>query len=125
MPGSALAAGNLTRLLEGAGDFARSEGHGYGGPDSLSGAAYERYDAGMTRSKIAISLPKDQLARVHREVRAGRADSVSGYIARVLAEHEKRESVQVLLRDLIEQYGEPGAEDIKWAERALPPRRRG
>jgi hypothetical protein len=85
----------------------------------------ERYDRGMTRSKIAITLPRDQLARVHREVRAGRAESVSGYIARVLAEHEKRESLRALLRDLTEQYGEPGAEDIKWAERALAPRRRG
>jgi len=91
----------------------------------LVAPAHERYDAGMTRSKIAISLPKEQVAKVHREVRAGRADSVSGYIARVLAEHEKRESLQVLLRDLIEKYGEPGAEDIKWAERALAPRRRG
>ena len=77
----------------------------------------------MTRSKIAISLPKDQLARVHREIRAGRADSVSGYISRVLAEHEKRESLRALLDDLIEQYGEPAAEDIKWAERALASRR--
>lgn len=50
----------------------------------------ERYDPSMTRSKIAISLPTDQLVRVHREVRAGRADSVSGYIARVLAEQERR-----------------------------------
>jgi len=83
----------------------------------------EPYDAGMPKSKIAISLPKDQLARVHQEVRAGRADSVSGYIARVLAEHEKRESVRVLVRDLVEQYGEPAAEDMKWAERALAPRR--
>lgn len=82
-----------------------------------------RYDAGMTRSKIAISLPKQQLARVHREVRAGRADSVSGYIARVLAEQEKRESLRVLVRDLIEQYGEPSAKDTKWAERVLAPRR--
>ena len=77
----------------------------------------------MTRSKIAISLPKDQLVRVHREVRAGRAASVSGYIAQVLAEHEKRESLGALLRDLIEQYGEPAVEDMKWAERALAPRR--
>jgi hypothetical protein len=77
----------------------------------------------MTRSKIAISLPNDQLARVHREVRAGRADSVSGYISRVLAEHEERESLRALLRDLIEQYGEPAAKDIEWAERALAPRR--
>ena len=76
----------------------------------------------MTRSKIAISLPKDQLVRVHREVRAGRADSVSGYIARVLEEDERRQSLRALLRDLIEQHGEPAAEDMKWAERALPPR---
>jgi hypothetical protein len=77
----------------------------------------------MTRSKIAISLPKDQLARVHREIRAGRADSVSGYIASVLAEHEKRESLRVVLRDLVKQYGEPAAEDVKWAEDALTSRR--
>lgn len=77
----------------------------------------------MTKAKIAISLPKDQLVRIHREVRAGRADSVSGYIAQVLAEHERRESLQALLQDLIAQYGKPGAEDLKWAERALAPHR--
>lgn len=77
----------------------------------------------MIRSKIAISLPKDQLARVHREIRAGRADSVSGYIAQALEEQEKRESLRVLLRDMIEQYGKPAGKDIKWAERALAPRR--
>ena len=82
-----------------------------------------RYDVGMTKSKIAISLSKDQIARAHREVRAGRATSVSGYIARALAEQERRESLRELLRDLIEQHGEPGAKDIKWAERALQPRR--
>lgn len=79
----------------------------------------------MTVSKIAITLPEDQLARVHREVRAGRADSVSGYIARVLAEQERRESLRDILRDLIAEHGEPMAEDIKWAKRALAPRRRG
>ena len=88
--------------------------------------ADKRYDTGMTMAKIAISLPKQQLARVHREVRAGRADSVSGYIARVLAEQEKRDSLRMLLRDLVEQHGEPGPEDITWARRMLlPPRRRG
>jgi Arc/MetJ-type ribon-helix-helix transcriptional regulator len=77
----------------------------------------------MTTSKIAISLPKDQIARVHREVRAGRARSVSGYIAQVLAEQERRESLRKLLEDLIKQHGEPAAKDIKWAERALEQRR--
>lgn len=83
----------------------------------------QRYDFGMTRSKIAISLPKDQLARVHKAVRAGRAGSVSGYIARVLEEHEQRESLRALLRDLVEQHGEPAKKDLKWAERVLAPRR--
>ena len=78
----------------------------------------------MTTSKIAITLPKEQLARVHREISAGRADSVSGYIARALAEHERRESLRELLRDLIEQHGEPKKEDIKWAKRVLARRRR-
>jgi hypothetical protein len=83
----------------------------------------EWYDPSMTRSKIAISLPKDQLVRVQQEVRAGRADSVSGYIARVLAEQERRESLRELVGDLIEKYGKPAAEDVKWAERALASRR--
>jgi hypothetical protein len=77
----------------------------------------------MTTSKLAISLPSEQLARVRREVRAGRANSVSGYIAQVLAKQEKQESLRALLRDLIEQHGEPSAKDKKWAERALARRR--
>jgi Arc/MetJ-type ribon-helix-helix transcriptional regulator len=79
----------------------------------------------MTTSKIAITLPKDQLARVQREVRAGRADSVSGYIARALAEHERRESLRELIRDLIRQHGEPDREDVQWAKRALAIKRQG
>lgn len=77
----------------------------------------------MTTSKIAITLPRDQLARVQREVRAGRADSVSGYIARALAEQEQRESLGKLIRDLIREHGEPATEDITWAKRALARRR--
>lgn len=77
----------------------------------------------MTTSKIAISLPKDLLAGVRREVRAGRGNSVSGYIARVLAEHQRRESLRTLLADLIEQYGEPAGEDVQWAKHALASRR--
>ena len=44
---------------------------------------------------------------------------MSGYIAQVLAEHEKRESLRALLSDLTKQYGEPSAEDVKWAKGAL------
>ena len=82
------------------------------------------YDPGMTTSKIAITLPEEQLKRVHREVRAGRADSVSGYIAHVLAEQERRESLRELLRDLIAEHGQPKQQDVRWAKRALGQRDR-
>ena len=79
----------------------------------------------MTTTKIAITLPEEELAKVHRAIRAGRADSVSGYIARVLAENARQESLRDLVRDLIAEHGEPTPQEKKWAERVLPPRRRG
>ena len=113
----------------GGGTLWRLDGKPYnrrvGGCPQVDAAAQGRYDCGMTKAKIAITLPQNQLARVHREVRAGRADSVSGYIARVLAEQEERESLRVLLLDLIEQHGQPGAEETKWAKSALASQRRG
>jgi hypothetical protein len=50
---------------------------------------------------------------------------VSGYIARALAEQERRESLREILNDLIAQHGQPEQEDIKWAKRVLARRRRG
>lgn len=55
-------------------------------------------DTGMTAAKIAITLPPEQLARVRRAVRSGQAESVSGYIANVLAEHEQHESYKSSLK---------------------------
>lgn len=84
-----------------------------------------RYDSGMTAAKIAITLPQAQLARVRRAVREGQADSVSGYIAQVLAQHEERESLHKLLEDMEKMYGKPTKEEEAWARRAfakLPPR---
>ncbi|MDE3167161.1 MAG: hypothetical protein KGN36_15265 [Acidobacteriota bacterium] len=62
----------------------------------------------MTRAKIAVKQPKGQPAGIRREAQA---------------EPERRESLKALLHDLIEQYGEPGAEDVERAKRALAQRR--
>ncbi len=83
-----------------------------------------RYDYGMTAAKIAITLPEEQVARVRRAVRAGLADSVSGYITRALSEQERRESLNAIVRDLIAEYGEPRQKEITWAKRALARRNR-
>lgn len=78
----------------------------------------------MTAAKIAITLPPEQLARVRRAVRSGQAASVSGFITRVLEEHEQRESLQKLVADLIEEHGAPTKKEVQWARRALARRRR-
>jgi antitoxin ParD1/3/4 len=77
------------------------------------------YDTSMTAAKIAITLPQHQLLRVRRAVRAGQAESVSGYIAHVLEQHEERESLHKLLDDLTATHGEPTKEERAWARRAL------
>jgi hypothetical protein len=78
----------------------------------------------MTTTKIAITLPEEQLEKVHGAIRAGRADSVSGYISQVLEEQHRHESLQELVRDLIAQHGKPTREEVQWAKRALARRRR-
>lgn len=75
----------------------------------------------MPKAKIAITLPVDQLRRIRKEVRAGRAESVSGYISEILAEQESRESTRALLDELLELHGAPSPEDYEWAQRMLTP----
>ncbi|HEX5100896.1 MAG TPA: hypothetical protein VFV94_15400 [Polyangiaceae bacterium] len=77
----------------------------------------------MTAAKIAITLPPEQLALVKLAVRDGRADSVSGYIARAVAEQAREESLRALLDDLSRQHGAPGRKARTWARRVLAKRR--
>jgi Arc/MetJ-type ribon-helix-helix transcriptional regulator len=79
----------------------------------------------MTAAKIAITLPQAQVAHIKRIVRAGRAESVSGYIAGALAAQERQETLQGLVADLIAEHGEPTQKETAWAKRAIGQRRRG
>jgi hypothetical protein len=113
--------GGLYHNLSGSVLFETPFGNGGGGAGAPEG---RWYDNGMTTTKIAITLPEEQLVRVQRAVRAGRAESVSGYITRVLEEQEREESLRALVQDLIAEHGEPTREEKTWAKRALGRRRR-
>jgi hypothetical protein len=78
----------------------------------------------MTAAKIAITLPREQLAKAQRAVRSGQASSVSGYIVGALLEKEQRESLRALLDELKAEHGEPNKHEVAWAKRALAQRRR-
>lgn len=73
---------------------------------------------GMT-TKIAITLPDEQVRRARQAVAEGRAPSVSAYIAEALGRRTADEELAEMLDEMKAEYGEPSAEDYAWADRVL------
>ena len=57
--------------------------------------------------KIAVSLPNELVEHARREVREGRARSVSAYVADAIAERSERESLEDLLDEMLAASGGP------------------
>jgi Arc/MetJ-type ribon-helix-helix transcriptional regulator len=70
---------------------------------------------GMTKSKIAVTLPPALVAQARRAVRAGRADSVSAYIAAALEEKSKLDDLAEMLTDMLAETGGPLTESERRA----------
>ena len=77
-----------------------------------------QYDQSMT-TRITVSLPADLVNAANEAVRAGRAASVSAYVAEALAEKTGRENLADFLADWREQAGPASPEETEWAEQAL------
>ncbi len=76
-----------------------------------------RYDFSMT--KIAISLPNDLVVAARAAVDAGRAASVSAYVAAALVRQGQEERLSDLLADLDAEFGPLSDDDWAFADRAL------
>ena len=81
----------------------------------------------MTRyAKIAITLPLRAAENVRKAVRAGKAPSVSAYIAAAVEEKASKETWRALMDDMLAETGGPlTAAERRDADRALgikPPR---
>ncbi|MDX6199919.1 MAG: hypothetical protein QOJ79_3070 [Actinomycetota bacterium] len=74
---------------------------------------------GMTREKIAVSLPAELVRAAKSAVKAGRAASVSGYVEAALAAHAVNDDDTWIDEWLAETGGPLTAEEIAWADRAL------
>jgi antitoxin ParD1/3/4 len=74
---------------------------------------------GMTREKIAITLPEEQVAAARQAVAEGRAASVSAYISQALARRSAEEEMAEIIAEIYAQAGEPAEEDRAWARRVL------
>ncbi len=73
----------------------------------------------MTREKIAITLPEEQVAAARRAVADGRAPSVSAYISQALARRDADEELAEAIAEIYAESGSPTAEERAWARRAL------
>jgi hypothetical protein len=63
--------------------------------------------SGMTKSKIAITLPPELVARARSAVRRKRAESVSAYVAAALEEKAKLDDLDELLASMLDASGGP------------------
>ena len=82
---------------------------------------------GMTREKIAVTLPRPLVANARRAVKQGRAESVSAYVASAMAEKAKLDDLKGLLDEMLQETGGPmTSEERREAEAmvGLRPRRK-
>jgi Arc/MetJ-type ribon-helix-helix transcriptional regulator len=73
----------------------------------------------MTRQKIAITLPEEQVAAARRAVEEGRAPSVSAYISQALARRDADDELAETLAEIYAESGQPTAADRAWARQVL------
>jgi Arc/MetJ-type ribon-helix-helix transcriptional regulator len=74
---------------------------------------------GMTRQKIAITLPEEQVAAARQAVAEGRAASVSAYISQALARRDADEELADTIAEVYAETGQPTEDDRLWARRVL------
>jgi Arc/MetJ-type ribon-helix-helix transcriptional regulator len=60
---------------------------------------------GMTKAKIAVTLPPALVSRARRAVRRGRAESVSAYVTAALEEKVKLEDLADMLEEMLAETG--------------------
>jgi Arc/MetJ-type ribon-helix-helix transcriptional regulator len=70
-------------------------------------------------TKIAVSLPDELVATARQAVAAGRAASVSAFIAQTITEHGRHADLVNLLAEMAAERGAPTQEDRVWAREAL------
>jgi Arc/MetJ-type ribon-helix-helix transcriptional regulator len=70
-------------------------------------------------TKIAVSLPDEQVAAIKRAVASGRARTVSSFISEAVERAQKEDSLAAVLADLDRELGEPSGQAQAWAQAEL------
>lgn len=73
----------------------------------------------MTTAKVALSISREVLAQARKQVKAGRAKSLSAFVTEAVDEKLRRFELQEILDSMDAQYGKPSQADTAWAKRVL------
>jgi hypothetical protein len=73
----------------------------------------------MTKAKIAVTIPTDVLVLAKKEVRAGRAKSLSAFISEAVDEKVRRAELTSILDAMDAEHGPPNKGARVWAKRLL------
>ena len=75
----------------------------------------------MNAAKVALSIPADVLALARKEVKRGRARSLSSFVSQALDEKLRRDELAAILDAMDAEHGKPSEVARKWAKRLLKP----
>lgn len=73
----------------------------------------------MNSAKVALSMPADVLRLAKKEVAAGRAKSLSSFVAEAVDEKLRRDELAAILDAMDTEHGRPTKEATAWAKRVL------
>ena len=73
----------------------------------------------MQKARVTVTVRRDILAKAERQVRRGRAKSVSAWVDAAMEEKARREDLATLLTDMKAENGPPTAKEEAWARAVL------
>jgi hypothetical protein len=73
----------------------------------------------MNSAKVALSMPADVLRLAKKEVAAGRAKSLSSFVAEAVDEKLRRDELSAILDAMDAEHGRPTKVEATWARRVL------
>lgn len=73
----------------------------------------------MSSEKVALSMPAEVLHLAKKEVAAGRAKSLSSFVADAVDEKLRRDELTRILDAMDAEHGKPSKADTAWARRVL------
>jgi hypothetical protein len=73
----------------------------------------------MNSAKVALSMPAEVLRLAKKEVAAGRAKSLSAFVAEAVDEKLRRDELAAILDAMDAEHGKPTKAQTAWAKRVL------